>query len=680
MKKALSFFCTLAILLVTLSFGGIGIASAADPQESGVYYQVVNGEATITEYIRAFKPTAVPSTLGGYPVTAIGNAAYYGCTTLTNITIPSSVRSIGQNAFGSCTNLVEVTVKSGVTAIADGAFYQCTKLATISLPDSVTSIGNQSFDNTAYYNDIGNWTGNLLYISNHLVDAKSWTSGDQTVRAGTKSIADASFYGCTGLTSVSLPDGLTAIGHQAFQNCGSLTSVTLPNSVTTLGASAFASCDDLAEFHLSDQLTTIGEQALSGCASLAYLALPSSVTSIGSQAFAGCSALSFLTVDAHNPVYHSDGNCLIETATKTLIAGCQNSHIPADGSVTAIGAYAFYGQSSITAMAIPDGITHIYGYAFMNCRALEQLSVASSVQFFGTASFDNCDVLADIYFGGSSAQWDPLVRAINTSKPLTVARVHFHTLVPHWVLHEVLEPPSCTGSGLGEYICNCGHFINQVLSPTGHPRYEPIETIAPTCTAAGYTIYQCIACTATYHGDIVEAAHTFENDACIWCGLAIAQCVSSNHPYTNADDQAWIVRQTGVVELRLTFSESSYMADGVTLSISDGDHRPVGTYIGNELAGATVAVAGDTAIIHMSLLADATSSAFSVVQLHVTEPALGDVNRDAAIDMKDAFILYHATSGGTPLNDSQRMIADMNGDNQCDMRDTFAVYRIASGG
>lgn len=83
-----------------------------------------------------------------------------------------------------------------------------------------------------------------------------------------------------------------------------------------------------------------------------------------SNAFSDVRYCNSLTVDEANTVYHSDGNCLIVTATKTLIAGCNTSVIPFDGSVEVIGEYAFYNRKNLTSINIPDAVTTINRYAF----------------------------------------------------------------------------------------------------------------------------------------------------------------------------------------------------------------------------------------------------------------------------------------------------------------------------
>jgi hypothetical protein len=217
-----------------------------------------------------------------YSVTSIGGGAFAQNSSLTGITIPKSVISIGKAAFYGCGSLRGVTIPNSVTSIGEGAFASCYTLQKIMVDESNPFFS--SLDGVLYNK------GKTKLIQ--------CPGGKQShsIYLYTTSIEDYAFLGCTGLTSISIPNRVTSVGKAAFANCAGLRNVSISNSVTSLGEYAFQNCSGIGVIVLHNSLTNIGDGAFSGCAGLSDLTIGENVRSIGDLAFQGCSGLSDVTI------------------------------------------------------------------------------------------------------------------------------------------------------------------------------------------------------------------------------------------------------------------------------------------------------------------------------------------------------------------------------------------------
>jgi len=220
-----------------------------------------------------------------------------------------------------------------------------------------------------------------------------------TIPNGVTSIEDNAFCRCSGLTSITIPNSVTSIGDYAFDRCTGLTSVTIPNSVTSIGDSAFGGCTGLTSvtvpnsvIYLSgfngctgltsitipNSVTTIGESAFFHCIGLTSITIPNSVTSIGDYAFDRCTGLTSITipnsVTSIGDGYNSGGR------PRGMFSSCTSLtsvNFATPSKVTRIGDYTFAECNALTSITIPDSVTSIGEYAFYYCRGLTSVNFAT---------------------------------------------------------------------------------------------------------------------------------------------------------------------------------------------------------------------------------------------------------------------------------------------------------------
>ena len=384
---------------------------------------------------------AVPQSLTEVIVTGgetIADSAFYGLEKLTKIVLPETIKTIGNQAFSGCGSLVDFVIPANVESIGNESFKDCAALTNVAVPENVTSIGLGAFGGCSKLESITmpfvgqNLDGTGETHFGYIFGAQSYSDNQNTVPESLKkveitkaeSIDDYAFYNCADITNLMLPETVKNIGEHAFYNSG-LTSIVIPDSVTSIGDSTFRGCSSLTSVEIPGSVTSIDYQAFYGCSSLTNIAIPDSVTSIGESAFKNCSGLTSVTI----------GNS-VTSIRESAFSGCSGlTSVTIPDSVTSIGKYAFYNCGSLTSIyyqgdiaswcaisgldnlmtygsssktlyingqeitgdfAIPDDVTTIPSYAFINCNKITSITIPSSVTSIGNYAFYNCSSLTNI--------------------------------------------------------------------------------------------------------------------------------------------------------------------------------------------------------------------------------------------------------------------------------------------
>ena len=372
-----------------------------------------HGNATITEFRGPVDPAndgpydiEIPTELNGHPVTGLGESSFstdhfdsplYDIhhTKIQSVTIPESVTSIGRAAFMNCTGLTSLTIKGVATSIGAVAFSTCTSLTSLSLVGSFQTIGEHAFASCNSLTSLS-LTGDVQKIGDYaFVTCNSLTSLSLT--GDIQEIGDYAFYSCPSLKTVTLPKSPTSIGSHAFDSCtilGSLGSIEIPGTVTEIGDFAFNNsgltsvtidegvkstgaymfyeCGNLTTVTLPESLTTIANGSFAFCPNLNHVNIPARVTCIGDGAFSNCTSLSEITL--------RDG---LKTIDADAFLSCKElTTITLSDSVTDIGKEAFQSCEGLKSITIPKNVTTIEPDTFYWCFSLKDITLPAGLTSF----------------------------------------------------------------------------------------------------------------------------------------------------------------------------------------------------------------------------------------------------------------------------------------------------------
>ena len=373
-------------------------------------------------------------------LSAIDGYEFYYCSNLASISLPPTVSSIGESAFEGCMSLATITSYATTPPTAGvNAFSGVPASAVVHVPcgseNYQTANGWSGFSNYEEFDAgyicfadtnvkaicVTHWDTNgdgelsydeaaaVSYLGSVFKDNDQITSFNELQYfTGLTSIGNSAFSGCSGLTSIEIPNSVTSIGKWAFEGCRGLTSIEIPNSVTSIEDYAFNGCSGLTSVYYTGDVAQwcgISFGYYRGANPLSYghnlyinnelvtaLVIPSSVTSIGNAAFYGCIGLT--SIEIPNSVT-SIGSSAFSSCT-----GLTSIVIP--NSVTSIGQGAFSSCTGLTSIEIPNSVTSIGNAAFSYCTGLTSIEIGNSVTSIGSSAFYGCYNLITIILYGTT--------------------------------------------------------------------------------------------------------------------------------------------------------------------------------------------------------------------------------------------------------------------------------------
>jgi len=428
---------------------GVFADNWTDPETEITWtYSVEFGEACVVRASPVEGDISIPSKLGERNVTIIGDSAFYGCKSLTSVTIPEGVMdvrryaftgcnsmtnvailggvtSIGDYAFSGCSSLINMMIPEGVTRIGKNAFGECSSLTSVTIPKSVVSIGDTAFrgcsQSLEFVVDVGNRDykseyGFLLSKNGLVLSAGTNISGVVTIPSDATSIDGFSFCRRSGLISVMIPPSVTNIGEYAFWECGGLTSVTIPAGVASIGKSAYLRCNGLRAVDFEGAPpAALTEASISRDVAIRYN------VAYEDEWLPVIEECGFTNATPYVPHAFPDGGPYAEIVNGiewTFVVakgearvggGCCKSAVPASTEgvieiptilggrkVTGVGDGAFANNERITRVVIPSGVYEIGEEAFWYCKSLTEVFIPEGLTTICKNAFWGCSKLEEV--------------------------------------------------------------------------------------------------------------------------------------------------------------------------------------------------------------------------------------------------------------------------------------------
>ena len=361
-----------------------------------------NGVKTIGNYAFTGCSSAISLSLGT-AVSSIGNYAFADCSKITSITIPDSTGSIGQNAFDGCSAATSLTIGLNVTSIGSSAFANMTKLTTINY--NAKSVTDKSSNNGVFTKAGQSGNGIKLVIGNQVESIPAFLFYPSTTTSNAPKITSIEF------TATSVCE---SIGANAFNAVSTLAGhVNIPNSVETIGEYAFYGCSGITTLTIGTGVKSIGNSAFYGTAALT--AINYNATNVADKEYAnrvflgsGISSTGIKLIIGNNviriPAYLFDPiDPSTDLSLREMLPKITSITFSETSSCESIGKYAFCGIDYFDSLLIPDSVTTIEESAFNGCDGIKTLTIGTGMKTFGYLSFASLYGLSTLNYNATSA-------------------------------------------------------------------------------------------------------------------------------------------------------------------------------------------------------------------------------------------------------------------------------------
>lgn len=387
MKKTLVKTTAVLLSLIMLFSAFASVASAEGNNTYGnLYFSTDGNEVTILGGINLSGKIEIPSSINGNPVVAIADEAFEGREDITEIVLPSGIEMIGNNAFKNCIRMEKINLPDTLRIIGEYAFAWCFKLKKINIPSSVEDIRDRAFWDCEELSAISFDTKNLKHLGGFVFGATAYSEDENNIENGVvyieNQIVDTDPAKVRG--SIAVRDGSVILPDYSFYYCTAVTEVVIPDSVCYIGSSSFAGCNRLVKL-------TVGKNA---------------------NNVYGISGVTRIFVDKDNPYYTNDKYGNLYSKDKSTLChfasgGYDSTSFTVASTVKTIAPGAFMCCDSLEYVTIGDSVEEIGFAAFEFCSNLKRVILGRNIKTVDNQAFHiSYEANPEVYYSGTQEEWE----------------------------------------------------------------------------------------------------------------------------------------------------------------------------------------------------------------------------------------------------------------------------------